>query len=151
MAEDLRVKTEINQIDKKKGWKKRKEKRFRLRSWLLLHVKQYKNCCWRTFVIWKCIAILTFCWSLIIWWSSYVYVSTDLTSTNKLVSKTNKQTKFKNYSRSSFTKASQLNHTVMNKKKGDQINFFSRKKTRKKKMDSSNPSYHSMDCVIKMG
>ena len=28
---------------------------------------------------------------------------------------------------------------------------FSRKKTRKKKMISSNPSYQSMDCVIKWG
>ena len=33
----------------KKIWRKRKEKMFRLRSWLLLHVKQYKTCCWRTF------------------------------------------------------------------------------------------------------
>ena len=34
----------------KKVWRKRKGKIFRLRSWLLLHVKKYKSCCWRTFV-----------------------------------------------------------------------------------------------------
>ena len=39
-----------------------------------------------------------------------------------------------------------LNHAVMNKKQGHQMQFS---KTRKKKMDSSNPSYQSMDCVIK--
>ena len=59
MAEDLRVKIEIEWISKK-VWRKRKEKMFRLRSWLLLHVKQYKNCCWRTFVIRKCIASYTY-------------------------------------------------------------------------------------------
>ena len=39
----------------------------------------------------------------------------------------------------------------MNKKQGDQMQFSLRKKTRKKKMNSSNPSYQSMDCVIKWG
>ena len=87
MGEDWRVKTEINRADKWKSLKKnKKEKMFRLRRWLLLHVKQYKNRCLRIFVIRKCIAVLTFCWSLIILWSSYVYVPTDLTSTNKLIS-----------------------------------------------------------------
>ena len=39
----------------------------------------------------------------------------------------------------------------MNKKQGDQMQFsLERKKTRKKKMDSSNPSYKTMDCVIKL-
>ena len=33
-------------------WKKRREM-FRLRSWLLIHVKQFKSCCWRTFAIRK--------------------------------------------------------------------------------------------------
>ena len=50
--------------------------------------------------------------------------------------------KFKNYSRSSFTKVSQLNHTVncneQKERRSDAV--FSRKKTRKKKMNSSNPS-----------
>ena len=46
---------------------------------------------------------------------------------------------------------SELNHAVMNKRQGDEMQFFLRKKTRKKKMDSSNPSYQSMDCVIKLG
>ena len=31
------------------------------------------------------------------------------------------------------------------------MQFSLRKKTRKKKMNSSNPSYQSMDCVIKWG
>ena len=35
-------------------WGKGKQKMFRLRSWLLLYEKQYKSCCWRTFVIRKC-------------------------------------------------------------------------------------------------
>ena len=39
----------------KKVWRKRRDKTFRLRSWLLLHVKQYKSCCWRTYFIKKCI------------------------------------------------------------------------------------------------
>ena len=50
---------------------------------------------------------------------------------------------------------SKLNHAVMNKnkKQGDQIkySFLYRKKTRKKKVNSSNPSSQSMDCVIKWG
>ena len=41
--------------------------------------------------------------------------------------------KFKNYSRSSFTKVSQLNHTVMNKKKGDQMQFSLEKRLEKRK------------------
>ena len=36
----------------------------------------------------------------------------------------------------------------MNKKAKKSNAIFSRKKTRKKKMDSSNPSYQSMDCDI---
>ena len=43
----------------------------------------------------------TFCWSMIWWWSSYV--STELPSTNKLVS-TNQRLN-KSYSRSSFTRS----------------------------------------------
>ena len=47
---------------------------------------------------------------------------------------------------------SKLNHAVMNKnkKQGDQIkcSFLYRKKTRKKKVNSSNPSSQLMDCVI---
>ena len=50
------------------GWKQRKaelisknlgrkwrEEMLRLRSWQLLNVMQYKSCCWKKFVIWKCI------------------------------------------------------------------------------------------------
>ena len=60
--------------------------------------------------------------------------------------------KFKNYLRSSFTKVSQHNHTVANEQKERRSNaVFSRKKTRKKKMNSSNPSYQLMDSVIKWG
>ena len=44
---------------------------------------------------------------------------------------------------------SKLNHVVMSKKQRDQMRFPLEKKTRKKKMDSSNPSYQSMNCVIK--
>ena len=44
---------------------------------------------------------------------------------------------------------SKLNHAVMNKRQGYEMQFSLRKKTRKKKMDSYNPSYQSMDCVIK--
>ena len=43
----------IEFISKKVWRKKKREKMFRLRTSLLLHVKQYKNCCWRTFVIKK--------------------------------------------------------------------------------------------------
>ena len=46
---------------------------------------------------------------------------------------------------------SKLNHTVMNKKQGDQMQFSLEKKTKKKKMNSSNPPYQAMDCVIKWG
>ena len=38
----------------KRVWRKGKEKMFRLGIWLLFHVKQYQNCCWRTVVIRKC-------------------------------------------------------------------------------------------------
>ena len=37
-----------------KVWEKRKGKMFKLRGWLLLHVKQYESCCWGTFAIRKC-------------------------------------------------------------------------------------------------
>ena len=37
----------------------------------------------------------------------------------------------------------------MKKEQGDQMHFSLEKKTRKKKMNSSNSSYQSMDCVIK--
>ena len=38
----------------------------------------------------------------------------------------------------------------MNKKQGDEMQFsLEKKNNRKKKMDSSNPSYQSMDFVIK--
>ena len=40
----------------------------------------------------------------------------------------------------------------MNKKQGDEMQFsLEKKNNRKKKMDSSNPSYQSMDFVIKWG
>ena len=45
-------------------------------------------------------------------------------------------------------KVSQLNHSNEQKTRRSKA-VFSRKKTRKKKMDSSNPLYQSMDCVIK--
>ena len=38
----------------------------------------------------------------------------------------------------------------MNKKQGDQMQFSLEKKTRKKKMNSANPSYQSMDSAIKL-
>ena len=44
---------------------------------------------------------------------------------------------------------SKLDHAVMNKKQGNQMHFSLEKKTRKNKTDSSNPSYQSMECVIK--
>ena len=46
---------------------------------------------------------------------------------------------------------SKLNHAVMDKRQGGEMQFSLRKNTRKKKMDSSNPFYESMDCVIKWG
>ena len=58
--------------------------------------------------------------------------------------KTNEQTKVIQEIVSS--EVSKLNHAVMNKKQGDQMQFS---KTRKKKMDSSNPSYQSMHCIMK--
>ena len=39
----------------KKVWRKRKDIR---KNWLVLHVKQYINCCWRTCIIRKCTHIL---------------------------------------------------------------------------------------------
>ena len=46
---------------------------------------------------------------------------------------------------------SKLNHAVMNKRQGGDMGFSLRKSTGKKKMDSSNPFYETMDCVIKWG
>ena len=61
-----------------------KETMFRLRSWLLLHVKQYKKSCWRTFVIKKCTYLHSASqWS---WWRSFVYLPTDLSPTKEIVS-----------------------------------------------------------------
>ena len=61
-----------------------KETMFRLRSWLLLHVKQYKKSCWRTFVIKKCTYLHSASqWS---WWRSSVYLPTDLSPTKEIVS-----------------------------------------------------------------
>ena len=53
----------------KKVWRKRKEKIFKLRNWLLLHVKRYKTCCWITFVIRKCIYLNSAGWWSSGWWS----------------------------------------------------------------------------------
>ena len=124
---------------------------FRLKSWLLLHVKKYKSCCWRTFVIRKC-NIAKYLHSA----GRYdhddevtMYLLTY--PTKKLVSN---QRLNESYSRSSFIvirSISKLNHTVMNQKQGYQMQFSLEKKTRKKKVTSFNPSYQSMDCVIKWG
>ena len=66
----------------KKVWRKRKEKLFRIRNWLLLHVKQYKNCSWRRYFIRKCIH--TFCWSMITDHDEYVpTIINKQTSLNK--------------------------------------------------------------------
>ena len=83
-----------------KIWGKRKGKMFRLRRWLLLHVKQHESCCWRTFVIrkyniiWEDIA--TSCWSI---WSMMMkrlctYWSTT-TKENSLKKPTSKRKLFK--------------------------------------------------------
>ena len=50
----------------KKVWRKRKEKMFKIRDWSLLHVEQYKNCCWRTNFFRKCSYsdLPTFHWSM---------------------------------------------------------------------------------------
>ena len=66
----------------KKVCRKRKKKLFKTRNWLLLHVKQYRNCCWRTYFIRKCTVYLHSAgqWSLIM---MNIYLPS---STNKLVS-----------------------------------------------------------------
>ena len=100
MAEDSRVK-------EKSSWYVKKTEEKGKRRWLLFHMKQYKSCCWRTFVIRKCnIAryLGTFCWSMIMmmkWLCTYW--PTNLPSTKKLVS-TNQQAN-ESYSRSSFTRS----------------------------------------------
>ena len=55
LAEDSIVKKRKIELISKKVWRERKEKMFRLRSWLLLYVKQYKDCSWVTFIIRKSI------------------------------------------------------------------------------------------------
>ena len=46
---------------------------------------------------------------------------------------------------------SKLNHAVKQKARRSNAVFSSRRKTRKKNMNSSNPSYQSMVCVIELG
>ena len=76
-------------------------------------------------------------------------VAMYLPSTNKLVSQqTSEQTKV--IEEVVSLRISMLNHAVINKTRRSYA-VFCRKKNRKKKMDSSNPSYQSMDCVIKWG
>ena len=111
-------------------------------NWMLLHVKQYKNCCWRTFVIRKCIYLHSAGW----WWSSYV--PTDLLSTNELVS-TNRRAN-KSCSRSSFTR-SILAQSRCNEQKTTILNaVFSRKKW-KKENGSIQPITPVYELCCKMG
>ena len=77
----------------KKFWRKRREKIFRSRSWLLLLLK--KICNQKMYIF-----IPTFCWRWS-WWSGYV--PTDLPSTGKLVS-TNQRPN-ESYSIRSFTRS----------------------------------------------
>ena len=65
MAEYSRVKPEKNRVDKLKSLKKQKRKMFRLRSWLLLHVKQYKKLLLQNICHQKA-KKPTFCWSMMI-------------------------------------------------------------------------------------
>ena len=77
-----RIKTEKNWVDKWKSLEKKKEKMFRLRSWLLLHLKQYKKLLLKNLCHQKA-KKPTFCWSL--WWSDEVarYVPTYWPTINK--------------------------------------------------------------------
>ena len=88
LAEDSIVKKR-NELISKKVWRERKEKIIRLRSWLLLHVNQYKNCL-RKLVIRKRI-------------TDILLVDNLIPSTNKPVS-TN-QWANESYSRISFTRS----------------------------------------------
>ena len=67
--------------------------------------------------------------------SSYAYVPTDLTSTNKLVS-TNQRASKRNsriIQKVVSPEVSKLNHAVMNKKEGDQMQFSLEKRLEKRK------------------
>ena len=88
---------------------------FKSRSWLLLNVKQYKNCFWRTFVIRKCIYLH----STGRWFDDEVamYLLTYHQQTN-LSQQTNEQTKV--IQEVVSPEVSMLNHAVINKKPGDQ-------------------------------
>ena len=68
------------------------------------------------------------------WWSSYV------PSTNKLVSKNHRANL--SYSRKVSPEVSKLNHVVMNTNQGDQMQFSSDKRSRRKKVNSSLLSTH---------
>ena len=72
-----------------------------------------------------------------------MYLLTYHQQTNKSL-QTTKQTKV--IQEVVSQEVSEFNHPVMNRKQGDQMQFS---KTRKKKMDSSDPTYQYMDCVIK--
>ena len=82
----------------------KKEKMFRLRSWLQLHVKK-QSYCWRTFVIRKCniAGYLHILLVNMIMMMKWLCVPTDLPSTNKLVSTTQRTNE--SFSRSSFTRS----------------------------------------------
>ena len=68
----------------------------------------------------------------------------------KLSQQTNEQTKV--IQEVVTPEVSKLNHTRCNEQKARRSNaVFSSKKTRKKKMNSSNPSYQPMVCVVKLG
>ena len=77
-----------------------------------------------------------------------IYLLTYHQQTNQS-QQTNRQTKV--FQEVVSPEVSKLNHAEMSKKQGHLRSYavFSRKKNRKKKMSSSNPSYQSMDCVIK--
>ena len=88
----------------------------KLRNWLLLHVKQYNNCWGRTCVIRKCIY-------------TYILLVDDLPSTNNFW-KTNEQTKV--IQEVVSPELSKLNHAVMNKNQGNQMQFSLKKWLEKK-------------------
>ena len=96
---------------------------FGLTNWLLLHVKQYKNCCWRSFVIRKCIYLDSAGrWSddkvamYLLTYNQQTYWSQQTNEQPKVIQEV------------VSPEVSKLNYAVMNKKQWDQMQFSLKKK-----------------------
>ena len=127
--------------------KVRRKRMFRTRNWLMLHVKQYKKCCWRSYFIRECIATYLHS-TLLDYHDEVAIVATYHQQANYLVQlsqQTNEQTKVIQEVRP--PEVSNLNHVVMNQKQEDQMQFSLEKRLEKKLIHPTH-QHHTIRWIV---